>query len=112
MHLLIYHVIAMIVPATNMPLKCHMYATDPNYFMSINEGNMLIYMPYMNSLLSTIPQVALYTVDNDANKTIMMMQSNALAEMVIGQFNQKLLPVWQSTDKNIQMDSNFLFYCS
>ena len=47
--------------------KCHTYAKYPNYSMSFNEGNMLIYMQHINSLASSAWWAMLYTEHNDAN---------------------------------------------
>ena len=42
------------IPVINMPLRCHIYAIFPNYFMHINGVNMTIYMPHMNSPASNM----------------------------------------------------------
>ena len=44
----IYHSIAIHVLSTNMPLKCHRYATYTNYFMCTYETTMLVYIPQMS----------------------------------------------------------------
>ena len=51
MYNITYHTTAKCVSATNMPLKCHAYATCPNYSMLISGESMPIHMPYMNSLV-------------------------------------------------------------
>ena len=38
------------MPETDMPLKCDIYATFPNYLMFIYGGSMPIDMPYKKSL--------------------------------------------------------------
>ena len=81
---LIYHAILIHVWATNMPLKCHIYVTCSNYYMCINEGSKLTYMPHVNSLPSIISWALLYTKDNNV-------------ELANDKLGQKLWPVWQST---------------
>ena len=56
---LIYHTIIIYVPATNMPLKCHIYSTYANYFMHRYEAAMLKYIPHMNLLQWTMQPEAL-----------------------------------------------------
>ena len=46
-HNFIYPAISIYVPASNMPLKCHMYA---NCFMCRYETTMSAYIPHMNSM--------------------------------------------------------------
>ena len=46
----IYYTTTKYMPATNMPLKCHIDAIYPNYLMYINGGSMLTYILHMNSL--------------------------------------------------------------
>ena len=42
----IYHVTAIAALATNMSIKCHMYATCANYLTCINGSCMQIYAKY------------------------------------------------------------------
>ena len=56
-----YHTIANIVPETNMSLKCYVFATHANYFICRYQTTVFLYIPYMNSMQSTIwPQTLLY----------------------------------------------------
>ena len=47
-----YHATALYVPATNMPLKCHIYTTCLNYLTCIYEGSMPKYIAHMMLLPS------------------------------------------------------------
>ena len=49
-----FHAINIHVQKTNMPLRCHKYATYANYFMNTYETTMLVYIPHMNSMQSTM----------------------------------------------------------
>ena len=42
----IYHAIPICVSETNLPLKCHIYATYPNYFMSTYGTELLSHMKF------------------------------------------------------------------
>ena len=53
------------VPATNVLLKCNIYAACPNYLMCISEGSRLKYMQHMISPASTKRLSVLYKEDND-----------------------------------------------
>ena len=46
----IYNALTSYVPTTNMSPKCHIYATDANYFMCTHETAMSVYITHMNSL--------------------------------------------------------------
>ena len=45
-----YHATAIYVPATNIPLKCHVYAIYQDYLTYTHGGYMQIYMQHINSL--------------------------------------------------------------
>ena len=44
---LIYHAIAIYMPATNIPLKCHTYAIYAYYFMFRYQTTMSVYVPHV-----------------------------------------------------------------
>ena len=46
----IYHTTAKYVPAANITLKYHKYATCPNYLMCIPRGSIPMYMPHTKLL--------------------------------------------------------------
>ena len=48
------HIIAMHVPATNIFLKCHIYSTYANQFMSAYDRTMSVKTSHMNSLQWTM----------------------------------------------------------
>ena len=48
--------------ATNMPVKCHIYATCANYFMCIHHTTVSVYMLHMNSMQSTVWLQALISI--------------------------------------------------
>ena len=77
---LIYHIIAVYVPAPKMPLKSHIYATCPNYLLYINEGSRLTYMHHMNSLAQQDKQCC-------TNKTMMPTASSIAPLNFLGQDN-------------------------
>ena len=59
----IYHPTAKYVPATIMPIKCHIYVICQNYLTGINDGSMLTHMLHMSSQTLTMWPGALYMDD-------------------------------------------------
>ena len=76
------------MPATNIPLKSHIYYTCPSYLTSISGGSMLVYMPHMDSLASTMSQKCCTHMKMTQADSDSMAQLHTLS-WSLGQISQK-----------------------
>ena len=102
----ISHTTANYVPATNIPLKCHIYDIYSNYMMWIIGGSMAINMTHLNSLVSSMSQGVLYADDNNADNSAAADMHNTTSMHTVS------WPILTTSAKQTKKQSGTFTYCA